>query len=537
MRILTFITLIVLSVVAGWSQAPQQLYDFKDGDLHYRIRHDNTVSVSAVSVYETTYTTNQVYGTVHIPNTAYNSATGNYYDVVSIDEHAFENQKGITAVDMTSKITSVGEKAFYGCSNLKLIVIKTESGMWEDTETRLEPLSFANISEWVSVCIGNLKVSMTPDYKGSNNNAFAFGGHLTQGTIKVYVPDTSRYEYNSFGEGIHVFPYGTVSGLTTTYNGGTPVFNPTFETYLPFITTVSSPMIWDSNVGSSSCNVLVNFVTGDPHYISFGVSIPATYTINPAPLVISTGEYEREYGEENPEIALSVSGYLNWDNENVFSTKPRVVNGESDWWPALPDKTSKPGRYPIHVYASLSNQNYKIVYNSGAVTVNKAHQTISWDLGKTDFMEGENIAPTATASSGLQVEYSSSDDAIAKVNTDGTISFLKEGSVTITATQTGDDNYLAATPVEYNIEVSAKPNSELAINSVEENLSAGQAFQLVITDYKWESSDETVATVSEAGLVTAISKGNAIITLSRKSDGTTLAACSISVNEIVSGLA
>ena len=49
-----------------------------------------------------------------------------------------------------------------------------------------------------------------------------------------------------------------------------------------------------------------------------------------------------------------------------------------------------------------------------------------------------------------------------------------------------------------------------------------------VRDYKWKSSDESIATVSNTGLVTAIAAGNATITVTT-TDGGKTATCAISV--------
>jgi len=61
----------------------------------------------------------------------------------------------------------------------------------------------------------------------------------------------------------------------------------------------------------------------------------------------------------------------------------------------------------------------------------------------------------ATSSSGLPVSYQVSSGP-ANINA-GNLTFTGAGSVTIEATQTGDNNYAAATPVERNITVNVKP--------------------------------------------------------------------------------
>lgn len=70
----------------------------------------------------------------------------------------------------------------------------------------------------------------------------------------------------------------------------------------------------------------------------------------------------------------------------------------------------------------------------------------------------DEIAVNATASSTLPVAYTSSDESIAYVQ-DGQLVILSDGTVTITASQEGNDKYNAATPVAQTIVISKAPVS------------------------------------------------------------------------------
>lgn len=47
------------------------------------------------------------------------------YKVTQIADNAFENNKKITKVTISSKVKKIGKQAFYGCKKLKSITIKT----------------------------------------------------------------------------------------------------------------------------------------------------------------------------------------------------------------------------------------------------------------------------------------------------------------------------------------------------------------------------------------------------------------------------
>lgn len=61
--------------------------------------------------------------TLTIPNKV--KIAGITYKVTSIAKNALKNNKKITKLTIPSNIASIGAKAFYGCSKLKTITIKT----------------------------------------------------------------------------------------------------------------------------------------------------------------------------------------------------------------------------------------------------------------------------------------------------------------------------------------------------------------------------------------------------------------------------
>lgn len=92
------------------------------------------------------------------------------------------------------------------------------------------------------------------------------------------------------------------------------------------------------------------------------------------------------------------------------------------------------------------------------LVVKKADQFITYFSMPVIFRQGIDIQPTlnATASSGLPVQYTTSDTRIATI--DGSqINFLDSGTVTITSAQPGDSNYNPAPSASATIQVMKPP--------------------------------------------------------------------------------
>ena len=89
-----------------------------------------------------------------------------------------------------------------------------------------------------------------------------------------------------------------------------------------------------------------------------------------------------------------------------------------------------------------------------SASFDKSDQTISFDVIPSKSVGDFNFIPTAVASSGLDVTFTSSDSLVAQVQSDGkTIKIRSAGSATITANQAGDSAYNAAPAVTQTLTV------------------------------------------------------------------------------------
>lgn len=143
------------------------------------------------------------------------------------------------------------------------------------------------------------------------------------------------------------------------------------------------------------------------------------------------------------------------------------------------------------------------------------------------------------------ISWSSSDTSIATVDSNGTVTGVKAGKVTITGQITGlqDANKKDLTiKASTDITINAAATLTLALDRTEAWIGVNKNTTLAatVTNYKsdsgvtWESSDKTVATVDEKGVVTGVKAGSAKITATTKeknADGKNLTAtCVVTVN-------
>lgn len=176
-------------------------------------------------------------------------------------------------------------------------------------------------------------------------------------------------------------------------------------------------------------------------------------------------------------------------------------------------------------------QKIAITYTTeGGDTPDKTPTTLSWSANTaTATIGASNSYPTLTTEpAGLEgVIYDSSDKTVATIAADGTISLLTAGTTTITASYAGNETYAAATDATYTLTVNAAPDNRAEVNitaftAVSTTLTKNGTTTTSVTNnqngwtpaYTYSTSNDQVATVSNDGVITAVAKGTAQITVS-----------------------
>ncbi len=159
-----------------------------------------------------------------------------------------------------------------------------------------------------------------------------------------------------------------------------------------------------------------------------------------------------------------------------------------------------------------------------AVTV-KPGQYITLDKTSINMLAGASVKITAETNVTTKLTYSSNNESVATVNGDGLITARSGGEARITVS----GGSASATCMVYVTEPFVTLNKEVVLLTLEEG---NDTFQLVADsnfDIEWASSDESVATVSEDGLVKAIGLGEATITATTDTTPSSSAECIVKV--------
>ena len=152
------------------------------------------------------------------------------------------------------------------------------------------------------------------------------------------------------------------------------------------------------------------------------------------------------------------------------------------------------------------------------ITVN----TTSLDLtvGDTDTI-GANLTPSKAGN----LIFTSNDTNIATVDVNGVVTAIAEGTVIITVSFPGNEEYAPAENKTINVTVKLK-DASVIVNNDTLNLTVNDTFELIATTnprglkVTYSSNNESIATVDANGRVTAKAEGTAIITVSVGGDGT-----------------
>ena len=425
--------------------------------------------------------------------------------VISIEKYAF-NGCDLTSVTIPNSVCSIGERAFYNCSDLSLVTIP-------NSVTNIGDYAFSFCSSLTSITIPN---SVT-DIK-----MYAFSG---SGLVSVTIPNS----VTSIKEGV----FKDCHSLTSVSfpNSLNRIGGNAFEGCTG-LTSVTYPNSLTSIGGSAfkSCTgltsvIIPNSVTSIIAWAFHGCSSLTSVTIGNS--VASIGLYAFANCKELTDVYCYA--------ENVPSADNSFYDSYIEYATLYVPKGCKAKYESAYVWKDfkeiLEIEPESIFVQS--ITLNQTDFQLS--LGDTYQLSATVLPDDATDKS---ITWSSSDESIASISEDGTVIAKGIGTATITATTNDGSNITASCFVTVNPILV----SEIILSDSELSLKLGDIYQLSVavlpddaTDKSitWSSSDESVASISDDGTVIAKGSGSATITATTN-DGTNLSAtCEVTVTDPV----
>lgn len=169
---------------------------------------------------------------------------------------------------------------------------------------------------------------------------------------------------------------------------------------------------------------------------------------------------------------------------------------------------------------------YKVNFKVPVSSITLSKSSVDLLIGDSETISA-TVVPTFASST--SVSWTSSNATVATVE-NGVIKALTKGTTVITASADGVSSTCSVT-------VNATEATGVKLSSTSATLNVNETLQLTATlepssaesNLTWSSSDVKIVTVSDKGLVTAVAKGTATITVTTANGKT--ASCSITVNE------
>ncbi|MDX6181217.1 leucine-rich repeat protein [Flavobacterium sp. Fl-77] len=188
------------------------------------------------------------------------------------------------------------------------------------------------------------------------------------------------------------------------------------------------------------------YTTGDlsagPNY-ELTVAGSTSFTITPKAINVTAAAKTKVYGTTDVPLTYSVSPSLL--GTDAFTGTLSRATGDNV------------GTYAIEQGTLSAGDNYAVTFVPANYSITKADQVITWNQTLvSDCGSSASIALTATSTSGLGISFSSSNSNVATI-VNNELVFVNPGSVAITASQLGDNNYNAASSIVLPI-VNSQPN-------------------------------------------------------------------------------
>ncbi len=352
----------------------------------------------------------------------------------------------------------------------------------------------------------------------------------------------------------------------SSYGGKIRKYTPDYSSY----TEVSENIrCWGMTLTPTGTLIFGDIITGNVYALQTGVSLTGTPSHedvgeHPVKITVTNGTVSKDHEfvitvtDPNPPVASSYTPAAN--TEDVPLSTPSlsitfsetVVKGTGNIYlkrtgdnatletidvnssqVTINDKTVTialnnrlPSRTDIYInidaggFADVNGNDFAGINNYSdwffySVEQTQDEQTITMAASRVISYGSADYDPGATASSELPVTYSASDETIAAI-VDGKVRVKKAGTVTITATQAGNDDFLAAEPIEQELTINPAALSVKADNKSRNEGEANPTFSFTYSGFVNgdEASDLTVAPQATTDATVTSAPGKYEITLS-----------------------
>ncbi len=214
--------------------------------------------------------------------------------------------------------------------------------------------------------------------------------------------------------------------------------------------------------------------------------------------------------------ALNQSGASTFPSSISFIDNIIISNELSNAYVNTSATVEDPRTY-INNYSATTSDHLPV--STRILLSNKADQTITFNALASKTFGDAVITLDGTTSSGMTVIYSSSDSNVATVN-GNTLTIVGAGTVTITASQAGNSDFIAAVDVPQTLIIN-KADQSITFSALKSKIFGDAAFNLEGSassglPVSYTSSDPTIASISNGNRVTILKTGSVSVTASQQ---------------------
>ena len=432
--------------------------------------------------------------------------------VTTIGDDAFENCKNLTTVTGMKNVTEIGDNAFYNCSNLVNIKL---------------PENLAEIGSYAFHGCSQLKSISIPDtLKGWETDIFSDCTGLATVEIPddfINIPSDTFLNCSSLKEIKLPVSLKTINSNAFKGSGLTEIIIP------GGVTSIGSNAF--QNCTSLASVRIPNSVTSLGTYIFDGCSSLTDVTLGKGLTTIPSYMFSNCESLKNIKIPYNVAtiGSYAFLNDTAFTeiTIPRkttAINSNAFSYPGKLNIYGISGTY-AETFANENNIKFtnrevnasKVELNESQITLNKGDTyNLIMSVTPDDFTDA--------------VTWKSTDTDVVTVTETGVIKAVGTGTATVKLTVGNVSTSCRITVLQPVTSISLD-RSSLSLDSADNYQLSAYIYPSTASNKNvvWESSDPSVATVDDNGMVTALKKGTAKITVKAMDGSNVSASCTVTV--------
>jgi len=381
----------------------------------------------------------------------------------------------ITVTAAVLSVTATSQTRSYGVANATLAYTIT-GYVYSDGSSVVSGTPVLSTTAITTSDPGNYPITITAGTLTATNYTFT----LVPGTITV-------------NQAVNTITFPAIAGVTY---GAFPITpQATANSGLPITYSVTGPATVTSGAGAAititgagTVKVTASQV-GNTDYAA-ATQVSQSFVVAPAVLTVTATNLSKQAGQANPTLVDTITGFVNGDTSSVVSGVPVLSTTAT---------TSSPvGTYPITItLGTLAAANYTFTLVPGTLTITgTTPQIITFGSLPNVAYGSTPVALTATSSSSLAVSYTVSGPATLSGST---VVITGVGTVSVTASQPGNNTYAAATSVTQTFVV-AQATLTVSTSNVSRYINTSNpSFAYTITGYV---NGDTSAVVSGAPAIT-----------------------------------